>query len=205
MFGSLSEEVEVKVSADKAWQLYGSIKLGEIAAKHTLESIDVLEGDGGVGTIIKVYFKPVEVKVAADKAWQLYGTIKLPDFAAKHTFERLDIIEGDGGAGTIVKVTFKPEFGIPYCMEKYTMVDNDKMVKEVEIIEGGFLDFGFTLYRVRIEVQNNVNDDTGSSCVVKMTIEYEVKEEAIDNASLTTIEPFVVLMKIANEHLLNSA
>ncbi|XP_076890753.1 norbelladine synthase-like [Bidens hawaiensis] len=146
----------------------------------------------------------VEVKVAADKAWQLYGTIKLPEIAAKHTFERLDIIEGDGSAGTIVKVTFKPEVGIPYCMEKYTMVDNDKMVKEVEIIEGGFLDFGFTLYRVRIEVKNNINDDMGSSCVVKMTVEYEVKEEAVDNASLATIEPFVVLIKIANEHLLNS-
>ncbi|MFS7989684.1 putative Bet v I/Major latex protein [Helianthus anomalus] len=58
MFGSLSEEVEVKVSADKAWQLYGTIKLGEIAAKHTLEHIHVIEGDGGVGTIIKVTFKP---------------------------------------------------------------------------------------------------------------------------------------------------
>ncbi|KAD3337335.1 hypothetical protein E3N88_32855 [Mikania micrantha] len=85
------------------------------------------------------------------------------------------------------------------------MIDNENMVKETEIIEGGYLDFGFTLYRVRIEVKDNPKDETGSSCVVKITIEYEVKEEAIANASLATIEPFVVLMKFANEHLLSSS
>lgn len=58
MFGSLSEEVEVKVAAEKAWELYGTIKLGDIAAKHILERLDVIEGDGGVGTIVKVTFKP---------------------------------------------------------------------------------------------------------------------------------------------------
>ncbi|KAJ0511203.1 putative (S)-norcoclaurine synthase [Helianthus annuus] len=146
----------------------------------------------------------VEVKVSADKAWQLYGTIKLGEIAAKHTLEHIDIIEGDGGVGTIIKVTFKPGSRVSYCKEKFTMIDNDKMVREVEIIEGGYLDFGFTLYRIRIEVKDNPNDETGSSCVVKMTIEYEVKEEAADNVSLATIEPFVVLMKFANEHLLSS-
>ncbi|KAJ0502983.1 putative (S)-norcoclaurine synthase [Helianthus annuus] len=146
----------------------------------------------------------VEVKVSADKAWQLYGTIKLGEIAAKHTLEHIDIIEGDGGVGTIIKVTFKPGSRVSYCKEKFTMIDNDKMVREVEIIEGGYLDFGFTLYRIRIEVKDNPNDETGSSCVVKMTIEYKVKEEAADNVSLATIEPFVVLMKFANEHLLSS-
>lgn len=84
------------------------------------------------------------------------------------------------------------------------MIDDEKKVREAEIIEGGHLDFGFTLYRVRIEVKDNLNDEMGSSCLVKTTIEYEVKEEAKDNAKLATIEPFVVLMKLANEHLLSS-
>ncbi|XP_076916973.1 norbelladine synthase-like [Bidens hawaiensis] len=147
----------------------------------------------------------VEVKVTADKAWQLYGTIKLGEIAAKHTLESIDVVEGDGGVGTVIKVKFKPESRISYCKEKFTMIDNDNMMREVEIIEGGHLDFGFTLYRIRIEVKDNTNDETGSSCVVKMIVEYEVKEEAADNASLATIEPFVVLMKFANEHLLSSS
>ncbi|KAJ0816482.1 putative (S)-norcoclaurine synthase [Helianthus annuus] len=146
----------------------------------------------------------VEVKVPVEKAWDLYGTIKLGDIAAKHILERLDVIEGDGGVGTVIKITFKPGSGISYYNEKYTMIDNDNMVRETEIVEGGYLDFGFTLYRVRIEVKNNPNDKTGSSSIVKITIEYEVKEEAADNASLVTMEPFLVLMKFANEHLLSS-
>lgn len=95
--------------------------------------------------------------------------------------------------------------GISYYKEKFTLIDNEKRVKEAEIIEGGFLDFGFTLYRVRFEVKDNPNDNAGSSCLVKTTIEYEVKEEHAANASFVTMEPFVVLMKFANEHLLSSS
>ncbi|XP_076896116.1 norbelladine synthase-like [Bidens hawaiensis] len=146
----------------------------------------------------------VEVKVAADKAWQIYGTIKLGEIAAKHILESLEVIEGDGGVGTVIKVTFKPEAGLSPYKEKYTMVDNDKMVREAEMIEGGYLDLGFTLYRVRIEVKDNTSEETGSLCIVKITLEYEVKEEAADNASFVTIEPYAVLMKFANEHLLSS-
>ncbi|GJY76589.1 S-norcoclaurine synthase 2-like protein [Tanacetum coccineum] len=146
----------------------------------------------------------VEVKVAAEKAWQTYGTLELADIAAKNILESLEVIEGDGGVGTVVKVTFKPGSGISYYKEKFTLIDNEKRVKEAEIIEGGFLDFGFTLYRVRFEVKDNPNDNTGSSSLVKATIEYEVKEEHAANASFVTMEPFVVLMKFANEHLLSS-
>ncbi|KAI3511936.1 hypothetical protein L1887_19097 [Cichorium endivia] len=154
-------------------------------------------------TMFGTLSEEVQVKVSADKAWDLYGSIKLAEIA-KQILDNLEVIEGDGGVGTIIKVTFKPGSGISYYKEKYTMIDNEKKVREAEIIEGGHLDFGFTLYRVRIQVNDNPNDDTGSSCVVKTTIEYEVKEEAKDNAKLATIEPFVVLMKLANEHLLSS-
>ncbi|KVH88902.1 hypothetical protein Ccrd_024727, partial [Cynara cardunculus var. scolymus] len=98
----------------------------------------------------------VEVKVSADKAWQVYGTLKLGDLAAKYIVDGLEVIEGDGGVGTIVKITFKP---------------------------------------VRFEVKDNPNDEPGSSCLMKTTIEYDVKEEDAANASLATIDPFVALMK----------
>ncbi|PWA39111.1 ABC transporter family protein [Artemisia annua] len=54
MFGSLSDEVEVKVAAEKAWQMYGTLELADIAAKNILESLEVIEGDGGVGTFVKI-------------------------------------------------------------------------------------------------------------------------------------------------------
>ncbi|KAF8012314.1 hypothetical protein BT93_I0453 [Corymbia citriodora subsp. variegata] len=56
MFGQLSHETEVKVGASKAWELYGTIKLALMVKEHLRDAfvqLDILEGDGGVGTVIK--------------------------------------------------------------------------------------------------------------------------------------------------------
>lgn len=58
MFGTLSEETEVKVPASKAWALYGTLELGKVVAGTILDSVDIVEGDGGVGTILKLNLKP---------------------------------------------------------------------------------------------------------------------------------------------------
>lgn len=76
------------------------------------------------------------------------------------------------------------------------------MVKEAEVVEGGFLDLGFSLYRIRIEIKVNPKDDSSSSCLLKLTIEYDVKEEFAANASLVTTEPLIAIMGVANEYLL---
>nr|XP_043610723.1 norbelladine synthase-like isoform X1 [Erigeron canadensis] len=206
MFGTLSEEVEVKVAANKAWRLYNSLELGKLVAKHFLDKLEVIEGDGGVGTILELTYKPVEVKVAASKAWKLYSSLELGKLVAKHFLDKIELVEGDGGVGTILKLTYKPEYGISPYKEKFTKIDNDKMVKEVEIVEGGFLDIGFTLYRVRFAIKANPNDEfTDESCIVQSTIEYEVKEEALSNVSLVTMEPLMIVMNVANQHLINSS
>ncbi|XP_023756911.1 norbelladine synthase [Lactuca sativa] len=145
-----------------------------------------------------------EVKVPASKAWALYGTLELAKAAAGKMLEAVDVEEGDGGAGTILKLTLLPGLGFKYYKEKFTKVDNENKVKETEIVEGGFLDIGFILYRIRIEIKENPNDDTGSSCVVKLTLEYEVKEEAAANASLVTNAPLLALLSVGSEHLLKS-
>ncbi|GJY76591.1 S-norcoclaurine synthase 2-like protein [Tanacetum coccineum] len=146
----------------------------------------------------------VDVKVEASKAWQLYGSLELGKVTGEHFLEKLELLEGDGGVGTVLKLTYKPENGISSYKEKFMKIDDENMVKEVEVVEGGFLDIGFNLYRVRFEVKVNPKDGTGSSCVVKSTIEYEVKEEAASNAALVTMEPLMVVMKLASEHLMKS-
>nr|GEY49895.1 S-norcoclaurine synthase 2-like [Tanacetum cinerariifolium] len=148
--------------------------------------------------------KKVEAKVAPSKAWQLYKSLELGKVVGEHFLEKLELIEGDGGVGTVLKLTYKPEYGIPSYKEKFTKIDDENMVKEVEVVEGGFLDNGFSLYRVRIEVKVNPNDATGLSSLVRSTIEYELKEEAASNASLVTMEPLMIVMKVANEYLVNS-
>ncbi|XP_071710684.1 norbelladine synthase-like isoform X2 [Rutidosis leptorrhynchoides] len=135
-----------------------------------------------------------EVNVPASKAWALYGSLELGKVVAGKIFEAVDVVEGAGGTG----------LGFKYYTEKFTKVDNENMIKETEAVEGGFLDIGFSLYSVRCEIKEKPDDDMGSSCLVKCTIEYEVKDEFAANVSLVTMDPFVALMSIANEHLMKS-
>ncbi|KVH90683.1 Bet v I domain-containing protein [Cynara cardunculus var. scolymus] len=145
-----------------------------------------------------------EVKVPASKAWALYGTLELGKAVTGKFVEAIEVVEGDGGAGTILRFALKPGSRFSRYSEKFTKVDDENKVKEVEVVEGGFLDLGFTFYRSRIEIKENPNDDTGSSCLVKFTIEYDVKEEVAADASLVTNKPLIGIMNIANEYLLKS-
>ena len=53
---------------------------------------------------------------------------------------------------------------------------------KLEVMEEGYLDLGLALFRVRFEIIENDND----SCIIKSTIEYDVKEEAVANTSYVT-------------------
>ena len=57
MFGTTSEETEVKVSASKAWDLFGTLELVKVVTGKFVEAIDVVEGDGGTDTILKLTMK----------------------------------------------------------------------------------------------------------------------------------------------------
>lgn len=81
--------------------------------------------------------------------------------------------------------------------EKFTVVDDERRVKEIEVVEGGFLDMGFTFYCGRLEVIENEEN----SCITKATIEYEVEEDFVANASFATIKPLVDIMDAAANYL----
>ena len=77
------------------------------------------------------------------------------------------------------------------------MVDNEKRVKETEVIEGGYLDFGFTLYRVRFEI---IEKDEHSS-IIKSTIEYELNDDSADNVSIVSIDALAAMALTVQNHL----
>ncbi|XP_059669772.1 norbelladine synthase-like [Cornus florida] len=61
MFGAVSEEIEVKVSATEAWQLYGTLRLAKLLEEELTDDIhkvEIIHGDGDVGTIVKLTFPP---------------------------------------------------------------------------------------------------------------------------------------------------
>ncbi|CAI8617075.1 unnamed protein product [Vicia faba] len=141
----------------------------------------------------------LELEVPASEAWELIGTLgiaKLLDEEMPELFQKVEIVEGDGGVGTILNLTFTP--GIPgpaSYKEKFTKVDNEKLIKETEVVEGGYLDIGFTLFRVRLQVIEKGKE----SSIVKASIEYEVKEAA--NPALVSIEPLANIVQVVKNYL----
>ncbi|KAL7154946.1 hypothetical protein ABFS83_03G038600 [Erythranthe nasuta] len=142
----------------------------------------------------------MEVKVPASEAWKLYGTLELAKIVpeALPMVSKIDVVQGEGGVGTILELFFLPgRKDMTSYKEKCTVVDDEKRVKETEVLEGGFLDLGFTLYRVRYEViekEENV-------CVTRVTIEYDVRQEFAANVALVSIQPIVVIMEAVARHL----
>ncbi|XP_028753368.1 S-norcoclaurine synthase 2-like [Neltuma alba] len=141
-----------------------------------------------------------ELNVPAIEAWDLFSSLRIGKILEKELsiLQKVEVLEGDGGVGTIQKLTFKPGFEGPAgYKEKFTKIDNDRRIKEVEIVEGGYLELGFSAFRVRLEV---IEKGKNSSSV-KSTMEYEFNEEAAPVASLINSQVLAEIALIAKTHL----
>ncbi|EXB29146.1 S-norcoclaurine synthase [Morus notabilis] len=142
----------------------------------------------------------LELPVPASEAWELYGGLQLAKLVEEQfstLIQKIELVQGDGGLGTILHLSFVPGTGLSDYKEKFTKIDNENRVKETEVVEGGYLDLGFTLYRVRFEI---IEKD-GDSSIVKSTIEYEVKDEFAVNASVVSIDALANIALLAKNHL----
>lgn len=67
------------------------------------------------------------------------------------------------------------------------------------MVEGGYLDIGFTLYRVWFEsIQKSKK-----SCITRSIVEYDLKEDVAANTSMVSIQPLVMVMEAAANYLMN--
>ena len=63
MKGSLFHKLEVGLPAGEVWEVYGTLRLAQLVVEllpHVLQKVDVIEGDGGVGTVLHLTFPPGE-------------------------------------------------------------------------------------------------------------------------------------------------
>ncbi|KAJ3680698.1 hypothetical protein LUZ60_016976 [Juncus effusus] len=61
MKGSLCHEYETGIPAREVWKVYGGLRLGELFQQllpDLCEKVELDEGDGGVGTVLRVTFAP---------------------------------------------------------------------------------------------------------------------------------------------------
>ncbi|XP_030489960.2 norbelladine synthase [Cannabis sativa] len=155
----------------------------------------------------------LEVAAPAAKVWEIYGTLQLPKLVEENLttiLEKIEVVEGEGGVGTVLNLHFVPGvFKFKSYKEKYTNVDDEKLVKEAEVVEGGYLDFGFTLYRTRFEIIEKKDDESAAaaSSIIKSTIEYEVKDDeySAQNLSLVSIDPLAAIALLAQNQLTNNS
>lgn len=133
----------------------------------------------------------MNLQVACAKFLQLH----LPNIIHK-----VDVLHGDGGEGTLLLVTFGSGLGGASYKEKYVKIDNEKRIKIAEMVEGGHLDLGFTLYRFGFQIFEK-NEE---SCIVKSSVQYELKEEAAANISFATVQPLITIAQAVNNYFLNT-
>ncbi|XP_059287318.1 norbelladine synthase-like [Lycium ferocissimum] len=143
------------------------------------------------------FSEQIQINAPASEVWKLYGTIELANFVVEitpHIVEKVEVIEGNGGAGTVLQVSLPGN--APY-KEKYVSVDDEKRVKEVEVVEGGFLDLGFTFYGVKFEV---IESDENSS-ILKLTIDFETKDVEKIHLTIGNLQAFGVILKASADYL----
>ena len=87
--------------------------------------------------------------------------------------------------------------GASYLKERFTEIDDSRHLKEVEVIEGGYKDMGFHLYRIRLEIVENGTE----SSVVRSTIEYDVDDKFAENASLVTTKSLETIAEVVGRYL----
>ncbi|KAG8066054.1 hypothetical protein GUJ93_ZPchr0004g38190 [Zizania palustris] len=128
-----------------------------------------------------------ETGLPAAEVWEVYGGLRIGYLAPQlvpQVFSKVELVEGDGGVGTVLHVIFSPGTpGSESLKEKFTKIDNEKYIKETEVIEGGFLDHGFQKYSIRIEII----EKTDSSSVIRSTIDYEVDDESKSGYASTSV------------------
>ncbi|KAK9059838.1 hypothetical protein SSX86_020542 [Deinandra increscens subsp. villosa] len=149
--------------------------------------------------------KDMEVKASIREAWEVYCSPKVGMIirAELGHLSSVAILEGDGSSvGTVVEI--KPCPGVstflPY-KERFTMIDHEKKMREVEMIEGWYIDLGFTAFRIRLELIDKEED----ACIARLTIEYEASEEVVNAyGSIVTMYPFMSATEIINRYIENN-
>ena len=61
MHGQLSQDTQVGVPASLVWDVYRGLEVGKLVDEllpDVIGRVEVVEGDGGVGTILKLTFPP---------------------------------------------------------------------------------------------------------------------------------------------------
>ncbi|KAK9109112.1 hypothetical protein Sjap_017172 [Stephania japonica] len=147
----------------------------------------------------------LEVAAPAEDIFGVYSSIKLDLYLLVQllpgVFEKHEVLAGDGDVGTLIYVKFVPGIYPNWFKEKFVTVDRKNHLKEVEMIEGGYLDMGCTYYLDSI----HVIEKGPESCVIASKVTYEVPNEEVEKKvapyiSTTSLES---MASVISKYVLN--
>ncbi|KAI3919059.1 hypothetical protein MKW98_016612, partial [Papaver atlanticum] len=85
--------------------------------------------------------------------------------------------------------------------EKFVKIDNCKRVKQLKQIQGGYLDMGFSLYKVTYEILPKDNN----SCIIRSTVQIDLDDKNFEtNARLITVDSMLDMAKSIVQYVLDN-
>ncbi|KAF7822762.1 phytohormone-binding protein-like [Senna tora] len=119
-----------------------------------------------------------------------------------HIVKDVQVIEGDGGSGTILLFTFLPDSGLSggsYQKERISEVDGDSHEIGLEVIEGGYLNQGFSYYKTSFQLSAIGEAKT----VVNIKVSYESEMEETSK-QMKTAESTLLFIRCLEKYLLDN-
>ncbi|KAI3920325.1 hypothetical protein MKX01_000664 [Papaver californicum] len=150
------------------------------------------------------FINEIDVDASADEVWAIYSS---PDFCKlvvqilSCILESKDVVEGDGrSVGTILRVVFLPGHVPRMYKEKFVTIDDDKRLKEIEMIEGGYLEMGFTFCMLSFEILAKESNQ----CIIKTVMKYEINDEVATGVTAhlnNSLDTWVTLARGVSGHI----
>ncbi|MCL7049088.1 hypothetical protein MKW94_015908 [Papaver nudicaule] len=129
------------------------------------------------------FINEFEVNASADDVWAIYSSSNLRTSAVQllpNILKSKDILEGDGySVGTVFRVVLLPGHVTPMFKEKIVTVDHQRRLKELEMIEGGYLEMGCTFCMLSFEILVKERN----SCVIKTVTKHEINDDLATSVS----------------------
>lgn len=96
------------------------------------------------------------------------------------------------------------EAGIPgphEWREKFVTIENCRRVKQLQQIQGGYLDMGFSLYKVTYEILPKDKN----SCIIRSTVQIDLDDKNFEaNARLITVDAMWGMAKAIVKYVLDN-
>ncbi|KAK9120548.1 hypothetical protein Syun_018165 [Stephania yunnanensis] len=134
----------------------------------------------------------LQVNASADDVWEVYSDPDLPRIIVQllpGVFEKIDVVVGDGGIGTVLHLTYPPGSVPLSYLEKFVTIDDQRRLKEVKQIDGGYLDMGCLFYMDSFQIFERGCD----KCVIVSKTEYIVPSQEI----ASRVEPYISIDSLA--------